>query len=77
MKIAIAKTPIEHKLFALQAEWDRAGPLAREAIAQQIRDNPTWNITIGPDGPLQLIDPEQRQKLPVTPSNRGIESNDT
>jgi hypothetical protein len=51
VKIAIAKNHLEHKLFALQAEWDRCGPLAREAIASSIREHPEWGIEIDDTGP--------------------------
>jgi hypothetical protein len=73
MRIAIAKTPIEHKLFALQAEWDRSGPLAREAIAQQIKDNPTWNLTVDARGPIPRTTTQEPQNKAILTENRGLE----
>jgi hypothetical protein len=51
MNPLIAKTQAEHKLYQLQAEWQRSFGKARLAIAQSILDHPEWNIEIGDDGP--------------------------
>lgn len=51
MKPLIAKTQTEHKLYQLQAEWQRSFGKARLAIAQSILDHPEWNLELGTDGP--------------------------
>jgi hypothetical protein len=51
--ILIASTDNEHRFYRLCSEWDLF-PHARNAIKQQIRDNPHWDIEIVPNDRLHL-----------------------